>query len=111
MPRRLRTRHTNRGRPAPAIRIFTGETVGRRVGDAFDSYRKSNGMPCGTWTIIATVEADRITGGHLARNNWQACAVTMLTTMVLAGAGFGQSPWLVSAARLFQRTSIITGFA
>ena len=38
-------------------------------------------------------------------------AVTMLTTMVLAGAGFGQSPRLVSVAGLFQRTSIITGFA
>jgi hypothetical protein len=38
-------------------------------------------------------------------------AVTMLTTMVLAGAGFGQSPRLVNVAGLFQRTSIITGFA
>lgn len=38
-------------------------------------------------------------------------AVTMLTTMVLAAAGFGQSPRLVNVAGLFQRTSIITGFA
>ena len=38
-------------------------------------------------------------------------AVTMLTTMVLAGAGFGQSPRLVNLGGLFQRTSIITGFA
>jgi hypothetical protein len=38
-------------------------------------------------------------------------AVTMLTTMVLAGAGFGQSPRLVKVAGLLQRTSIITGFA
>jgi Protein of unknown function (DUF998) len=38
-------------------------------------------------------------------------AVTMLTTMVLAGAGFGQSPGLVNLAGLFQRASIITGFA
>ncbi len=37
-------------------------------------------------------------------------AVTMLTTMVLAGAGFGQSPRLVKVGGLFQRTSIITGF-
>jgi hypothetical protein len=37
--------------------------------------------------------------------------VTMLTTMVLAGAGFGQSPRLVNLAGLFQRASIITGFA
>jgi len=37
--------------------------------------------------------------------------VTMLTAMVLAGAGFGQSPRLVNVAGLFQRTSIITGFA
>ena len=38
-------------------------------------------------------------------------AVTMLTTMALAGAGFGQSPRLVNLGGLFQRTSIITGFA
>ncbi len=38
-------------------------------------------------------------------------AVTMLATMVLAGAGFGQSPRLVNLAGLFQRVSIITGFA
>lgn len=37
-------------------------------------------------------------------------AVTMLATMVLAGAGFGQSPGLVKVGGLFQRTSIITGF-
>ena len=38
-------------------------------------------------------------------------AVTMLTTMALAGAGFGQSPWLINLGGLFQRASIITGFA
>jgi len=38
-------------------------------------------------------------------------AVTMLTTMALAGAGFGQSPRLVNLAGLFQRAGIITGFA
>jgi hypothetical protein len=38
-------------------------------------------------------------------------AVTMLTTMTLAGAGFGQSPSLVNLGGLFQRASIITGFA
>ena len=38
-------------------------------------------------------------------------AVTMLTTMALAGAGFGQSPRLVNFGGLFQRMSIITGFA
>ena len=37
-------------------------------------------------------------------------AVTMLTTMGLAGAGFGQSPRLVNLGGLFQRASIITGF-
>jgi hypothetical protein len=37
-------------------------------------------------------------------------AVTMLTAMALAGAGFGQSPRLVSLGGLFQRASIITGF-
>jgi hypothetical protein len=38
-------------------------------------------------------------------------AVTMLTTMALAGAGFGQSPRLVNLGGLFQRASIISGFA
>ncbi len=38
-------------------------------------------------------------------------AVTMLTTMALAGAGFSQSPRLASLGGLFQRASIITGFA
>jgi hypothetical protein len=38
-------------------------------------------------------------------------AVTMLATMALAGAGFGQSPRLVNFGGLFQRVSIITGFA
>jgi hypothetical protein len=38
-------------------------------------------------------------------------AVTMLATMALAAAGFGQSPRLVHRGGLFQRASIITGFA
>jgi Protein of unknown function (DUF998) len=38
-------------------------------------------------------------------------AVTMLTTMALAGAGFGQSPRLVNLAGLLQRASIIAGFS
>jgi hypothetical protein len=37
-------------------------------------------------------------------------AVTMLATMALAGAGFGQAPRLVHLGGLFQRASIITGF-
>jgi len=37
-------------------------------------------------------------------------AVTMFTTMALAGAGFGQSPRMASLGGLFQRVSIITGF-
>jgi hypothetical protein len=36
-------------------------------------------------------------------------ALTMLTTAVLSGAGFGQSPGLVPVAGLLQRISIITG--
>jgi Protein of unknown function (DUF998) len=40
-----------------------------------------------------------------------ATAVTMPTAMALAGAGFGQTPRLVSLGGLFQRASIITGFA
>jgi hypothetical protein len=38
-------------------------------------------------------------------------AVIIVTTMALAGAGFGQSPRLVNLGGLFQRASIITGFA
>ena len=38
-------------------------------------------------------------------------AVTMLATMALAAAGFGQSPRLVRFGGLFQRASVITGFA
>ena len=38
-------------------------------------------------------------------------AVTMLATMALAAAGLGQSPRLVNLGGLFQRASIITGFA
>jgi hypothetical membrane protein len=38
-------------------------------------------------------------------------AITMLATMALAAAGFGQSPRLASLGGLFQRVSIITGFA
>jgi Protein of unknown function (DUF998) len=37
-------------------------------------------------------------------------AVTMLATMALAGAGFGQSPRLVHLGGMFQRASIISGF-
>jgi len=37
--------------------------------------------------------------------------VTMLATVTLAAAGFGQSPRLVNLGGLFQRASIITGFA
>ena len=38
-------------------------------------------------------------------------AMTMLATMAPASAGFGQSPRLVKLGGLFQRASIITGFA
>ncbi|HEY2575631.1 MAG TPA: DUF998 domain-containing protein [Streptosporangiaceae bacterium] len=38
-------------------------------------------------------------------------AIIMLVTTTLAGAGFGQSPRLVNLGGLFQRASIITGFA
>ncbi|MGE5132680.1 MAG: hypothetical protein ACM32E_07185 [Gemmatimonadota bacterium] len=38
-------------------------------------------------------------------------AITMPATMALAAAGFGQSPRLAGLGGLFQRASIITGFA
>jgi Protein of unknown function (DUF998) len=37
-------------------------------------------------------------------------AVVMLTTMGIAGAGFGQAPRLVNLGGLFQRASIVSGF-
>jgi hypothetical protein len=40
-----------------------------------------------------------------------ATAVTMLITMILASAGFTQSPRFIDRGGLFQRASIITGFA
>jgi hypothetical protein len=40
-----------------------------------------------------------------------ATSVTMLAAMALAGAGFGQSPRFVDFGGLFQRASIVTGFA
>ena len=40
-----------------------------------------------------------------------ATAITMPGAMALAAGGFGQSPRLVSLGGLFQRASIITGFA
>ena len=38
-------------------------------------------------------------------------AVIMLTTMGMAGAGFGQAPRLVNLGGLFQRASIVSGFS
>jgi hypothetical protein len=40
-----------------------------------------------------------------------ATALTMLITAVLASAGFTQSPRFINRGGLFQRASIITGFA
>jgi len=50
-------------------------------------------------------------GEHLFGLYSAGTAVAMLTTTALAGAGFGQSPRLVNLGGLFQRASIITGFA
>ncbi|MGP7996090.1 MAG: DUF998 domain-containing protein [Streptosporangiaceae bacterium] len=49
------------------------------------------------------------TGQHKFGVYSAGSAVTMLAAMVLAGAGFGQSPRLVNRGGLFQRVSIITG--
>ena len=51
------------------------------------------------------------TGQHRFGLYSAGTAITMLATMALAGAGFGQSPRLVNLGGLFQRASIITGFA
>ena len=50
-------------------------------------------------------------GRHRKGRSGAGTAVTMLTTTALAGAGFGQSPRLINLGGLFQRASIITGFA
>lgn len=51
------------------------------------------------------------TGKHRFALYSTSTAITMLATMTLAGAGFGQSAQLVNLGGLFQRASIITGFA
>ena len=50
-------------------------------------------------------------GQHLFDMYSAGTAVTMLTTMALTGTGFAQSPRLNGLGGLFQRASIITGFA
>jgi cytochrome bd-type quinol oxidase subunit 1 len=49
------------------------------------------------------------------RQGWalysSATSVSMLTSMGLANAGFGQAPRLTDHAGLFQRAAIATGFA
>ncbi len=59
------TRECVGGHPCPAVRIFMGNTAGRKVGDTFDSYHKRNGMPCGVWTIIAMAHGGHLTAGKL----------------------------------------------
>ena len=44
------------------------------------------------------------------RGQVQTANFTVTRTLVLAGAGFNQSPLLVNLAGLFQRASIVTGF-
>jgi hypothetical protein len=61
----IATRETVSGKPDPAIRIFTGDTAGKEVGDRFDSYHKVNHMPYGVWTVIAVAETGRLTSGQL----------------------------------------------
>jgi hypothetical protein len=51
--------------PDPAVRIFTGDINGRKVGDTIDSHHKVNKAPCGRWTVTATVVAGRLTSGNL----------------------------------------------
>ena len=53
----------------------------------------------------------RRAGRHRFGPDSAGTAVTMLTTMALAGAGSGRPPRLVNLGGLFQRASIITGFA
>src|SRR3984885_629971 len=50
-------------------------------------------------------------GEHVWAAYSAASGATMLTTTVVAGAGFGQSPRLVGVAGLFQRVSIVAGFS
>jgi hypothetical protein len=59
-------------------------------------------LTCGWWSWRA---GQRRFGLYSASSG-----VAMLASMVLAGAGFGQSPRFVSLGGLLQRVSIITGF-
>ena len=58
-------------------------------------------QPCGR-------SGGRATGFELYSS--LSTAITMLATMALAAAGFGQAPQLVNLGGLFQRASIMTGF-
>jgi hypothetical protein len=69
--------------------------------------------------VLSGLPAAALAGSGRARRAGQrgfalysaGTALTMLATMALAAAGFGQSPRLVNLGGLFQRASIITGFA
>jgi Protein of unknown function (DUF998) len=81
--------------PEPALRTI------------WPQYRCSPACPPPRWRSWRSWRAGQRRFGLYSADT----AVTMLTTMALAGAGFGQSPRLVNLGGLFQRASIITGFA
>jgi hypothetical protein len=65
------------------------------------------GLPAAAFTS----SRQAVRTGHRRFGRYSAATgATMLATMALAGAGFGQSPRLVNLAGLFQRASIVTGF-
>jgi hypothetical protein len=64
------------------------------------------GLPA---AALASSRRSRRTGQRGFARYSTGTALTMLTTAVLSGAGFGQSPGLVPVAGLLQRISIITG--
>jgi Protein of unknown function (DUF998) len=65
--------------------------------------------------LSASAALSAVTAIRRGEHRWAAYSAasgaTMLTTTIVAGAGFGQSPRVVDVAGLFQRVSIVSGFS
>jgi hypothetical protein len=56
--------HVN-GLKDPALRIFTGNVTGRKVGNTFDTVHRDNRKPCGLWTVQAVITDGHVTAGTI----------------------------------------------
>jgi hypothetical protein len=131
---RASDRATSSSRAAPALigaagagligaAVFTTDPVSGYPPGTPDALIRPS--PAGTAHNLAAVPVFFGLPAAALASSWRSCragqrgfglysagtAITMLATMALAAAGFGQSPRLVNLGGLFQRASIITGFA